>query len=349
MSFVVSAFADEMVGATAKSPRNIYAQAAVASALGLKFVDLRFADFGDGQGNINIMKWNDGQRALARDLFQSYGINVSCIGSPVGKCVFMSNMFDQNKYSAEVESACKIAKFFNCRFIRIFGFYPCDFKKDETISEADRTEMFKRVIDYIAELVQLAEEYYVVFCLELETGLFGQTGAEIAQICSQINSPHLCGLFDAANSYVRTRSTEGTYQDWLDMKEFQGPILHEKDFKAPTDWQWDGRNEDVLNHFCPIGYGDSGYDKILPDYLAVSSKIEQEYGRFGITKPIVTLEPHVKGGGQFGGFSGPDGMFVALSAHNELMSELDLQSSNIEIAKHSFPSWNKIQSEKISS
>jgi hypothetical protein len=27
---------------------------------------------------------------------------------------------------------------------------------------------------------------------------------------------------------------------------------------------------------------------------------------------FLDLEPHVKGGGQFGGFSGPDGMLVAL-------------------------------------
>ena len=35
-------------------------------------------------------------------------------------------------------------------------------------------------------------------------------------------------------------------------------------------------------------------------------------GRRGIPGVFLDLEPHVKGGGQFGGFSGPDGLGVAL-------------------------------------
>ncbi len=41
-------------------------------------------------------------------------------------------------------------------------------------------------------------------------------------------------------------------------------------------------------------------------------KLEQKLKRRGIPGVFLDLEPHVKGGGQFGGFSGPDGMGVAL-------------------------------------
>jgi hypothetical protein len=34
----------------------------------------------------------------------------------------------------------------------------------------------------------------------------------------------------------------------------------------------------------------------------------------GVPGVFLDLEPHLKGGGQFGGFSGPDGMGVALRA-----------------------------------
>ena len=34
----------------------------------------------------------------------------------------------------------------------------------------------------------------------------------------------------------------------------------------------------------------------------------------GVPGVFLDLEPHVKGGGQFGGFSGPDGFGVALRA-----------------------------------
>jgi hypothetical protein len=40
----------------------------------------------------------------------------------------------------------------------------------------------------------------------------------------------------------------------------------------------------------------------------------------GVPGVFMDLEPHLKGGGQFGGFSGPDGMGVALRG---LLSLLD--------------------------
>ena len=40
--------------------------------------------------------------------------------------------------------------------------------------------------------------------------------------------------------------------------------------------------------------------------------VERKLRRRGIPGVFLDLEPHLKGGGQFGGFSGPDGMGVAL-------------------------------------
>ena len=40
--------------------------------------------------------------------------------------------------------------------------------------------------------------------------------------------------------------------------------------------------------------------------------IEKRLHRRGIPGVVVDLEPHLKGGGQYGGFSGPDGFGVAL-------------------------------------
>jgi hypothetical protein len=40
--------------------------------------------------------------------------------------------------------------------------------------------------------------------------------------------------------------------------------------------------------------------------------LEKKLKRLGIPGVFLDLEPHLKGGGQFGGFSGPDGMGVAL-------------------------------------
>jgi hypothetical protein len=44
----------------------------------------------------------------------------------------------------------------------------------------------------------------------------------------------------------------------------------------------------------------------------VVPKLSETLKRRGIPGVFLDLEPHVKGGGQFGGFSGPDGIGVAL-------------------------------------
>ncbi|HND55329.1 MAG TPA: sugar phosphate isomerase/epimerase, partial [Pirellulaceae bacterium] len=58
--------------------------------------------------------------------------------------------------------------------------------------------------------------------------------------------------------------------------------------------------------------GDSGHEAILRDFKEFLPSLEKKLKRRGIPGVLLDLEPHVKGGGQFGGFSGPDGFGVAL-------------------------------------
>ena len=90
--------------------------------------------------------------------------------------------------------------------------------------------------------------------------------------------------------------------------------IHIKDYTHPKPV---GRvahvDEDKLKNFVPADLGDSGYERILRDFADRDSRSSKsELTKRGIPGVIVDLEPHLKGGGQFGGFSGPDGMGVAL-------------------------------------
>ena len=40
---------------------------------------------------------------------------------------------------------------------------------------------------------------------------------------------------------------------------------------------------------------------------------------------ILDLEPHLKGGGQYGGFSGPDGMSIALKALQRVLDYVGIE------------------------
>ena len=67
----------------------------------------------------------------------------------------------------------------------------------------------------------------------------------------------------------------------------------------------------MLKKFVPADVGDSGHVQILQDFATEIPKLERRLKKRGIPGVILDLEPHLKGGGQFGGFSGPDGMAVA--------------------------------------
>jgi hypothetical protein len=60
--------------------------------------------------------------------------------------------------------------------------------------------------------------------------------------------------------------------------------------------------------------GDAAHEVLLRDFAQVLPSLEKKLQRRGIPGVFLDLEPHLKGGGQFGGFSGPDGMGVALRA-----------------------------------
>ena len=71
-------------------------------------------------------------------------------------------------------------------------------------------------------------------------------------------------------------------------------------------------DEEALKHFVPANLGDSGHEQILRDFKDAVPKLERRMKKLGVPGVFLDLEPHVKGGGQFGGFSGPDGFGVAL-------------------------------------
>jgi hypothetical protein len=89
--------------------------------------------------------------------------------------------------------------------------------------------------------------------------------------------------------------------------------LHIKDYRHPKPAQRVGHvDEEALKYFVPADIGDSGHEAILRNFASAIPALEKKLKRRGIPGVFLDLEPHVKGGGQFGGFSGPDGFGVAL-------------------------------------
>jgi hypothetical protein len=97
--------------------------------------------------------------------------------------------------------------------------------------------------------------------------------------------------------------------------------MHIKDYTIDPDLEWTGVvDEERLKNFVPANVGDAGHELVLRDFREQIPKIEKKMKRLGAPGVFLETEPHLKGGGQFGGFSGPDGMGVAVRA---LCSVLD--------------------------
>ena len=75
---ILSGFADE-----AANQKTAVQQFAAFAALGLQYYSLRFIDVGDGIKN--VMKLTLAEIQKIRHLQDEYGLNVSSIGSPIGK------------------------------------------------------------------------------------------------------------------------------------------------------------------------------------------------------------------------------------------------------------------------
>ncbi len=96
------------------------------------------------------------------------------------------------------------------------------------------------------------------------------------------------------------------------MKPSLGLDPHQGLSSPHSDRRLDHVDEASLKNFVPADCGDTGHEAILRDLATELSKIDKRMRKRGAPGVIFDLEPHVKGGGSFGGFSGPDGFGVAL-------------------------------------
>jgi sugar phosphate isomerase/epimerase len=302
---VLSGFGDE-----AANQKTAVEQFAAFAALGLQYYSLRFVDVGGGVKN--VMKLTKSEITKLRHLEDEYGMNVASIGSPLGKVKLRDiddgtkNQFISfDKYlDKEVSRACELAHAFETKLIRGFSFYhPKGTDPHEHVSQA---------ADQLAQIAEACHRSDLTYGLEIEANLVGQSGPLMAELHRRVNHPALVTIFDGGNVISQGYSTEETFAQYQAMKPSIG-WMHIKDYHDP---QLSGRaehvDEDKLKNFVPAHLGDSGHERILRDFAEVIPALTQKLTKRGIPGVILDLEPHLKGGGQFGGFSGPDGMGVAL-------------------------------------
>jgi sugar phosphate isomerase/epimerase len=210
------------------------------------------------------------------------------------------------KYLKEVQQACDLAHAFETKLIPGFSFYHP--------RGSDPREHLTQAVDQLGQIAETCHRSDLTYGLEVEANLVGQTGDLCAELYKQIDHPAIVLIFDGANIVTQGYNASETYEQYLAMKKGLG-WLHIKDYRNPPGTQRTTHvDEEALKHFVPCDIGDSGHEMILRDFKDSVPKLESKLKRRGIPGVFVDLEPHVRGGGQFGGFSGPDGLGVALRA-----------------------------------
>ncbi|HZL87327.1 MAG TPA: TIM barrel protein [Pirellulaceae bacterium] len=302
---ILSGFGDE-----AANQKTAQQQFAAFAALGLQYYSIRFIDAGNGIKN--VMQLSKQEITTIRHLEDEYGLNVATLGSPIGKVKLLdqedgtkNRYVPFKKYLAdEVKKACELAHAFETKLIRGFSFYHP--------KGTDPKPHVAQAADQLGQIAEMCHRSDLTFGLEVEANLVGQNGELMAEIHRQVDHPALLLIYDGANISTQGYSPGECFEQYLLMKKGLG-WMHIKDYRHPNQLKRTTHvDEEALRHFVPADQGDSGHDLVLRDFKDAIPTIEKKLKKRGIPGVLLDLEPHVKGGGQFGGFSGPDGLGVAL-------------------------------------
>jgi sugar phosphate isomerase/epimerase len=274
MTFVLSGFADEI------SP-DLDEQLPVLAAESISHLELRSV------WSTNVADLDDTQLGRLRRRLHESGVQVSAIGSPIGKISIDAPLAPElERLHRVADVACELGT----TLVRVFSFF---------IPQAQDPQLYRaRVIDRMGELAALAADRGLVLAHENEKEIYGDRPERCADIIASVGSPALQATFDAANFVqcgVRPNS---------DAYELLRPHLVYVQIKDALM---------ATGEVVPAGQGDG---QIRETLAALRDSAFQGY---------LSLEPHLATAGRLGGFSGPDGFRLACGALKDLLAELSVQ------------------------
>lgn len=319
-SVLLSGFADEST-----ADKNIDQQFATMAALGLEYLSIRFVNIGDGVQN--VLTLNETGFEQVRNRMSEFGVRISSIGSPIGK-VNIADVDDgsgnrfvpfEEYLESDVMAAIRAAAALETRLIRGFSFYhPRGESHEDWLGQA---------VDQIGSIVERCDQHGLTFGLEVEANLIGHTGSILRKIHEQVNHPGLVLVFDGANLVTQGFSAEEILSQFREMLPGLG-WFHVKDYISSAV-QATGSDryvdEEALDSFVPADQGNTGHASLFAELAGSLDDILKRLHQRNVPGFFLDLEPHLRGGGQFGGFSGPDGMGIALRSLCQVLDSSPLQ------------------------
>lgn len=312
MKVILSAFADE--GTQTREHKRIVEQLSVLAALGLTHYTPRFLDLCQGKGVQHVDSLDNLELAMLAALHKDMGFKVTSLGSRIGK-VKLVDIDDgsNNKFvpfdtymSTVVENSIHSAKALGTRLIRGFSFYHPRGSNVE--------DHFNQAVDQIGQIADRCMASNLIYGIEIEPNLIGSTGDLCARLARELKHPNVGLIYDGGNIACQNKDADQCALEFEAMLPYL-LWMHVKDYKIDSSLEWQGHvDEERLKNFVPCDEGDVDHFEIFSRLSQAWPDIEKRLTALGLPGFFVELEPHLKGGGQFGGWSGPDGMGVALRA-----------------------------------
>jgi sugar phosphate isomerase/epimerase len=256
----------------------------------LKQCRVRFIEFRSIH-KTNVLMLSDEQIKEFKKLLDGEGIGLSAIGSPVGKVAIDA---DFNQHLDKLKRAIELCGVFGTRGIRIFSYYPPE--NDPNFDVANWPKYRDEVMRRMSAKAELAAKSNVVLFHENEHRIYGDSPDRVADILRTVNSPALRAAYDAANyAFGNFDPVEG----WEKTKAYTSHF-HIKDWLK-------GGHAAGHEHGVIAGAGDGQISHSIKGAVAMGYK------------GYATMEPHLRGGGPTGGYTGPDLFPYAVEAFRTIL------------------------------
>ena len=238
----ISGFSDEI-------DKLIDEQFEVLNKLNIKYFEVRGVD------GKNISTLSSDEVQTLKSKMEQYGIEVSSIGSPIGK-IKIEEGFEQ--HFEMFKNVVKIAKILGTKYIRMFSFYH---ESSDIWTDAERGEVIAR----LRQMISYAKEQDIILLHENEKGIYGDTVARCIDLMKELACDHFRAVFDPANFVQCGQDTKFAFDNLKEYVEY----MHIKDARFA-----DGK-------VVPAGMGDGNVEYVLQELF------NDGYQGF------LSLEPHL--------------------------------------------------------
>lgn len=220
---ILSAFADEYAD-------SLIEQCEALNKFGIEYIELR------GVNGKNISVLTESEVKETKKILDDYGIEVSSIGSPLGKIDIKG---DLNTHFETAKRVYETANIFGANNVRMFSFYSKETPFDKCKSE---------VYAGLEKLVDLSDDTGLTLCHENEALIYGESPEKCLEIAEYFGGRIKC-VFDMGNFVLDGYEPMSAYKLLSDYIEY----FHIKDAL-------------YVGAIVPAGKGEAKIKEILDDY-----------------------------------------------------------------------------------